>query len=197
MARQIDESKIERIKQATIDLIVSKGYQNASTAAIAKLSKVSEGYLYRHYPSKHELVKDIVKSTLRAFLQDMEHLTKVSANLSEFIERYAENRCERMAKAPHILKLYGVMIHDSSFEVDSQISGRILDFCKALAQRLHEEDESSARIDYEDVYTLIFIAPMGFLNAKIKGHLPETSLHDTKKKLVNIMRRGLGLTEIS
>ena len=56
MARIIDTEKIERLKEATMKLVVEHGYGGASAALIAKEAKVAAGYFYMHYSGKYEMV---------------------------------------------------------------------------------------------------------------------------------------------
>ena len=51
MARQIDETKMHRIKEAAVQLVVENGYGGASILMIARKAGVAEGYLYRFYAS--------------------------------------------------------------------------------------------------------------------------------------------------
>lgn len=48
MAKKIDTSKIERIRQASVEIISECGITGSSVAAIAQRAGVSAGYLYRH-----------------------------------------------------------------------------------------------------------------------------------------------------
>lgn len=59
MAKQIDITKIEAIKTATIKIVVTHGIAGASISLIAKEAGVSDGYLYRHYSGKRELIADL------------------------------------------------------------------------------------------------------------------------------------------
>ena len=61
MSKRIDTSKIERIRDAAIEIISEQGIPNCSVAAIAKRAGVSVGYLYRHYSGKEELTNDMLE----------------------------------------------------------------------------------------------------------------------------------------
>jgi len=54
MPRLVDETKMHRIKDAAIELIVKNGYGGASISSIAKKAGVAEGYLYRYYNGKQD-----------------------------------------------------------------------------------------------------------------------------------------------
>ena len=59
MARQIDQDKIKRIKDATMLTIVENGIEATTIAMIAKNADVSGGYLYRIYAGKQDLINEL------------------------------------------------------------------------------------------------------------------------------------------
>jgi len=67
MPRIIDETKMLRIKEAAIELVVKNGYGGASISAIRKKAGVAEGYLYRHYNGKQDLILDLLYSQMKVF----------------------------------------------------------------------------------------------------------------------------------
>ena len=52
MAKKVDQTKIERIRNASVEVISEHGILGGSVASIAERADVSVGYLYRHYPGK-------------------------------------------------------------------------------------------------------------------------------------------------
>ena len=52
MAKKMDMTKLDRIREASVEIISEHGILNSSVASIAERAGVSVGYLYRHYPGK-------------------------------------------------------------------------------------------------------------------------------------------------
>ena len=75
-----DINKLERVKQETLKIVVKKGYHGATISQIAKKAKVSDGYLYRHYANKSELVQTL-------FIENMNLYHSLILNLTE-TEKY-------------------------------------------------------------------------------------------------------------
>ena len=48
MAKKVDQTKIERIRNASVEVISEHGILGGSVASIAERADVSVGYLYRH-----------------------------------------------------------------------------------------------------------------------------------------------------
>ncbi|WP_321393852.1 TetR/AcrR family transcriptional regulator [Emcibacter sp.] len=54
----------EAITQATQQLIIKEGYENATTNRIAKAAGVSVGSLYQYFPNKQAIIKTLIQETV-------------------------------------------------------------------------------------------------------------------------------------
>ena len=64
MAKKMDMTKLDRIREASVEIISEHGILNSSVASIAERAGVSVGYLYRHYPGKVDLINDLLEHAL-------------------------------------------------------------------------------------------------------------------------------------
>ncbi len=62
----------DTIKQVAIDLFFQKGYFAASMSEIASACGIRKASIYYHYPSKEELLFDIMRNTMQALLASLE-----------------------------------------------------------------------------------------------------------------------------
>ncbi len=60
MVRKLSQDKRERFLQAALQLFVSKGVQNTSTADIAREAGTASGTLFLYFATKQDLVNDLV-----------------------------------------------------------------------------------------------------------------------------------------
>lgn len=60
-SRRLDEGREQAILQAAFDLLAETGYQGLRVDAVAAKAQASKATLYRHWPTKAELVVDAVK----------------------------------------------------------------------------------------------------------------------------------------
>ncbi len=94
MARTIGvRAKVDR---AAVDLFAAKGVDGVSIAEIAAAAEVSQGALYRHYRSKHELASTLFAT---AYLRTGAELDAIRASRPGFASRVA-------AMVTHFCALY-------------------------------------------------------------------------------------------
>ena len=67
MVKPTDLQKLYEVREAAIKVIVERGYYGATIAQISKRAGVSDGYIYRHYSGKAELVKELFVESMGYF----------------------------------------------------------------------------------------------------------------------------------
>jgi AcrR family transcriptional regulator len=55
----------QRLIRASLELFATRGYHDTTTAQIAKKAGVAEGTIYRHFPSKQQLVNELYRAAQR------------------------------------------------------------------------------------------------------------------------------------
>jgi AcrR family transcriptional regulator len=68
MERQSTEIRQEQIKQAVLDIIFTDGLKNLSTRNLAKKIGMSEGTIFRHFPTKQDIILSIIKDVQDEFI---------------------------------------------------------------------------------------------------------------------------------
>lgn len=71
---------VEAILQATTQVLIQRGYENATTGAIAERAGVSIGTLYQYFPNKELLVASLIEAHFK------EVLTTIESALSDNVE---------------------------------------------------------------------------------------------------------------
>ena len=59
-----------RLLEAAVDALVSDGYAGASTTRIAKRAEVSQGALFKHFPSKHALLGQALQQLFTELVEE-------------------------------------------------------------------------------------------------------------------------------
>lgn len=60
MARETTDIRQEQIKKAVLDIIADEGLHNISTRNLAKKIGLTEGAIFRHFPTKRDIIKGIM-----------------------------------------------------------------------------------------------------------------------------------------
>ena len=59
-----------RLLASAVDALVADGYAGASTTSIAKRAQVSQGALFKHFPSKHALLGEALQQLFTELVEE-------------------------------------------------------------------------------------------------------------------------------
>lgn len=169
MARQTDQTKIVLIRQAMIKLIVEKGYSNASTVMIAKESGVSEGYLYRHYKGKYELVCDILREQTTLLFDYLDKLLAANISFSEVAEKLIRMIFTSAKENPDTIKFLYILMHDYSFKQSDEVREKIYTCCSEVLALGKHNNAVRVEITVEEIFQMMIIYPIEFINMRMKN----------------------------
>jgi AcrR family transcriptional regulator len=184
MARIIDEGKIQRIREATIELVVKNGYGGASISSIAHRAGVAEGYLYRFYDSKQALVTELLYTKVAQFIEKLEFLLNSYSSIKEVISKLIGEFFEMATNSPEEIKFMHVLMHDYSFQVSNQQRLQIKSLCEKVIRVGIINGEVNERISSEEAYGVVVIYPLEFINLRMKGFFGSTSWTTEDQKRV-------------
>ena len=169
MARIIDEAKIERIREATIGFVVQNGYGGASISSIARRAGVAEGYLYRFYRSKHELVTELLYSKVARIIGKLELLLNSCPGIKEVINGLIGEFFKMATDTPEQIKFMHVLMHDYNFQVSDVQRQQIKNLCEKVVQTGIANGEINKAITAEEAYGMVVIYPLEIINLRMKG----------------------------
>ena len=138
MAKKIDTSKIERIRQASVEIISECGITGSSVAAIAQRAGVSAGYLYRHYPSKVKLVNDLLNDALNSITERIDALIGENDRIDRIVSGIIGFIFESASLNPYRLKFQIMLLNDFSTKIDPAIREQIRQIGETLIRKGHE-----------------------------------------------------------
>jgi TetR/AcrR family transcriptional regulator, repressor of fatR-cypB operon len=184
MARITDDSKLERIKDAAMQLVVAKGYGGASISEIAKTAKVAEGYLYRHYKSKSDLIEDLLYKNINELIDKFENLTNSNHPVLFVFDQLVRTLFEIANHDPIKIKLLYVLMNDYNFVIQEKQRKRIQNLCKKVKENGHASGEINSNVDEEEIYLLAVTYPIQFINLRLKGFFNKAKLGEPEIKKV-------------
>jgi len=169
MARVIDEGKIERIREATIEFVVQNGYGGAAISSIARRAGVAEGYLYRFHRSKHELVTDLLYSKVAQIIEKLEILLNTCPGMKDVIFGLIGEFFKMATDTPEQIKFIHVLMHDYDFQISDDQRQQIKNLCEKVVQTGIANGEINKAITAEEAYGMVVIYPLEIINLRMKG----------------------------
>jgi AcrR family transcriptional regulator len=113
----------DRLVRAALELFTTRGYHETTTPLIATRAGVAEGTIYRHFPSKEDLLNEIFRAAVRAFLEPLKTMDPARP-CRERLDALATRWTTMAGREPALVKL----VFDPTF-------ARFLDERSRAAQR--------------------------------------------------------------
>lgn len=176
MARITDKTKIDRLKLATMKLVVERGFGGASVALIANEAGIASGYFYRHYKGKYELVNTILQEVYQEVFAEFDDLLKQGFVFNVVIEKIVRHFVQIANNEPLKVKYLYVLTNDYSFLIDEQLRSNVflkIEKLKELGQATHLLDE---HISEDDLYLILFVHTIQFINQRYKKTKQKVSI---------------------
>jgi len=197
MARTIDDTKIERIKEATISLVVKNGYGHAAISEIARTAGVAEGYLYRHYKSKAELVEDLLYQNINLLADNIENQLETKNSIREIFENITRTLFAIAEKNPEQIKFIYVLMNDYNFKIQDIQRERIFELCRKVKERGLVINEMRADITEEEIYLIGVSYPIQFINMRLKNFFNQSQLgEDEIQRVMQICKNTINSTSL-
>ena len=199
--------KQKAIVKAAVDLFSEKGYAATSTREIAQTAGVSEGSIFKLYPTKKELMLGITRSIIDHALFPVitsgfsELFTQPFSSREEFLIAFFRNR---LALVQEGLPLFKIIVQELPFQ--QEIRGMLIEQVRRiplpkLVGKLQMGENSD--LSDTDVIHLLLTCIMGFFflhNIIMPELFSESQIRKDAVTLARFMSRGLmsapGLSEI-
>lgn len=92
------EIRLERIRNAALELFASKGLSATKIQDIAKHSGMSQGLIYHYYASKEDIFVELMESSLDRIIDAVTHLKAMPLSASEKIKFAIDNLIQLIAE---------------------------------------------------------------------------------------------------
>lgn len=192
MARIVDETKLERVHEATMSLIVSKGYGGASISSIAKEAQVSEGYLYRFYLGKEELVNVLLNTKIKEISESIETYLDKHENAETVMLKLLNSICEIGFTNPTQVKFLYVMLGSYNFSISENIKSFLIEICSKMRKMGIEQCYLSEDLELEHFFNMMIIYPIQYINLRLKEFTRAGGFSEMdKESLINFVMSTL------
>ena len=155
----------QRLIRAALELFTTRGYHDTTTAQIAKKAGVAEGTIYRHFPSKQQLLNELYRAALRwaaKLVPDAEAADGPRAKLT----LVAHGLVEGAARDPAVVKLGFLERLDVVLDDESRKTAR--EFRTAVERVIAQgKAEGVIRSGAADVWAAVWLAVISHALEKV------------------------------
>ena len=193
--QQRREETVARLLDASIDTIIEVGYARASAAVIAKRAQVSDGALFRHFPTMSDFMAATAQEVMRR-------------QLGLFSKRVAEIPADRPALEAAVKIHWEVTANPTNtvmFELllaartDEKLRATLQDVLVEYATNIHDTAKALPGADQfsEDTFAaLVAILTNAFNGAAIvRAVLPQPEMEAGQVELLTELLRAAALTQ--
>ena len=88
MSRETTDIRQEQIKKAVLEIIADEGLHNFSTRNLAKRIGLTEGAIFRHFPTKRDIIKGIMDDVADDLIGSLRNIVLRSEKAEEKLFKY-------------------------------------------------------------------------------------------------------------
>lgn len=192
------EAKREALLQASLSLIMEKGFQQTSVSDIVKHAGLAQGTFYLYFPTKNDLVPAIADHILQQLLEQMKQSTANMTRLQDKLRAIIELTFEMTATYKEVILLcYSGLAYHHSFPRWEQIYEPYYVWFREQVQLAEEQGEII--VQYNIPYMVRMLINMVEVSAETAHFvdIPQGSSEDDliriKDTLQHALERSLGV----
>lgn len=192
MVKPTDLKKLYDVRKAAVKVIVERGYYGATIAQISKEAAVSDGYLYRHYSSKAELVRELFVESMGYFHSVILEAIDREKTLNAVLYVTFRFLSQTLKDDPDTMAFIFIMDHDHSFEFPDEIRQGFIEIGERLKQLGLESGDISQKLNEEDILAIVFGLPIKYMEMRRKSIITNKQFSDDDiNTIVGICRNAL------
>jgi AcrR family transcriptional regulator len=190
--QQRREETVTRLLDASIDTIVEVGYARASAAVIAKRAQVSDGALFRHFPTMGDFMAATAREVMRR-------------QLDLFTKQVAEIPADQPALEAAVKIYWDISANSTNtvmFELlvaartDEKLKATLQEVLTEYATDIHDTAKALPGADQfpeDTLAVLVAILTNSFIGtAIVRAVLPQPEMEDGQIQLLTELMRGRG-----
>jgi AcrR family transcriptional regulator len=190
--QQRREETVARLLDASIDTIIEVGYARASAAVIAKRAQVSDGALFRHFPTMGDFMAATAHEVMRRQLELVtKHVAEIPADQSA-LEAAVRIQWEVTANATNTV-IFELMV---AARTDEKLRTTLQEVLAEYATHIYDTARALPGADAypeDTLITLVAIITNSFNGAAlVRPVLPQPDAEAKQIELLIEVMRGLG-----
>lgn len=192
MVKPTDLKKLYEVREAAIKVIVERGYYGATIAQISKEAGVSDGYLYRHYSGKAELVRELFVESMGYFQSVVLEAIDRGQSIKDVLYSTFSFLIQSLKEDADTIAFIFIMDHDHSFEFPDEIRQGFREIGTKLRQLGSKSGDISEKLNEEDIIAIVFGLPIKYMEMRRKAIIHSNQFNNEDiNKIVGICRSAL------
>ena len=184
--------KIDRIRAAAVSLISERGAANASVQLIARRAGVSDGYLYRHYKGKEELVEELLEQVIEGINDRIEALLEEKNTIEDIVRGFVGFVFDSTLQQPERTKFVIMLQNDFSRETGVRIKNRLEELCDRVLAVCRRSGREGGDMTAAELYVSLVGIPMQYAALAFKGVFGEGFTDPLREKMIAHSLRAIG-----
>lgn len=192
MARITDPDKLENIKKAVMELLVEHGYGGMSIALISEKAGVSPGYLYKHYPSKEDLVDDLVETEMNNIRENLQFNISTSNTVFEAAYKTIYNLFIKANTHPIIARFTAAIAMDVKVPTKDKAENykMLLELAQQVIDLGIKTNEISPQTTPVEILSVSFTIPFSYISICLEIDKEKKFTPEEAQRITQICLRG-------
>jgi AcrR family transcriptional regulator len=122
MARETTEARQKQIKKAVLDIIADEGLHNISTRNLAKRIGLTEGAIFRHFPTKRDILKGIMDDVANDLIGSLRNIVLSPSKAEEKLFEYLCRNVKYFSENKGIIML---LLSEATYTGDKELKAKL------------------------------------------------------------------------
>ena len=194
MARETTEIRQEQIKKAVLEIIAEEGLHNISTRNLAKKIGFSEGAIFRHFPSKRDIIKGIMDDVANDLIGSLRSIVISPIKSEEKLYNYLCRNVKYLKENRGItILLFSEATHLGDKELKEKLNQILSEQKQFIIKMVKDgivEGVWDKKVNAEDVAILYMGIPITF-NIELVLNKSELNVDNFCKRMYNLILKTL------
>ncbi len=194
MPRESTDVRQEQIKKAVLEIIADEGLNNVSTRNLAKRIGLTEGAIFRHFPTKRDIIKGIMDDVANGLVGQLRSIAlspvKAEDKLFDFLCKHVTYLKENRGIT---ILLFSEAAHLGDKELKDKLS-QILSEQKQLVSKIVKDGIAEGvwdkNVNAEDIAVIYMGIPITF-NIELVLNKSGLNMNNFCKRMFALILRSL------
>lgn len=133
------------------------------------MAGVSEGYLYRHYSGKKELVDYLLNTRIKEVGESILGHMEIHEESKTILEKLLNGICDMGKDNPFQIKFLYVLMNSYNFRISDEMREFMMYTCLMIVEMGRKQGVVDKDIRLDHFFTMVIIYPIQYINLRLKN----------------------------